>query len=329
MSSHLMAVLEALFVAFLWATSWVFIKIGLQAIPPLTFAGLRYLIAFGCLLAVLTFRESKAEVKRMPGRVWAQLIILGLLLYAGTQGAQYAALKYLPAITANLLWSFSPVMVALLGMIWLSEKPNFYQWGGIGLAIGGAVLFFYPASIPRTQIFGVIAALTGIVVHAVSVILGRDLNRSEKYHPLVVTVISMGAGSIVLLATGLFMEGIPEIQLTGWLIIVWLAIVNTAFAFTLMNHTLRTLTAMESSVISSTTMIWIPIFAVIFLGETLSIKGTAGLVITIIGMYIVQLRRLPRFKQAEVGAGNSMDGLDDPGETQGKSTAGRWYLPRR
>jgi drug/metabolite transporter (DMT)-like permease len=71
MSLHLIAVLEALFVAFLWATSWVFIKIGLQAIPPLTFAGLRYIIAFACLLFVLFFNKSKEEVKGLPGRVWA------------------------------------------------------------------------------------------------------------------------------------------------------------------------------------------------------------------------------------------------------------------
>ena len=63
MSLHLIAVLEALFVAFLWATSWVFIKIGLPAIPPLTFAGLRYVIAFACLLLVLFFSKSKEEVK--------------------------------------------------------------------------------------------------------------------------------------------------------------------------------------------------------------------------------------------------------------------------
>lgn len=41
MPPHIIAVFQALFVVFLWATSWVFVKIGLQDIPPVTFAGWR------------------------------------------------------------------------------------------------------------------------------------------------------------------------------------------------------------------------------------------------------------------------------------------------
>jgi drug/metabolite transporter (DMT)-like permease len=291
-SSHLIAVLQALFVAFLWATSWVLIKNGLQTIPPLTFAGLRYGIAFACLLLVLLFSKSKEEVRGLPRRVWVRLIVLGLLFYAGTQGASYVALAYLPAITVNLLWSFSTITVALFAIIWLSEKPTHIQWGGTLLAIIGASLYFYPVAIPRAKIIGVIVALFGIIVHAISLILGRDINRSSKYHPLVVTVVSMGAGSIVLLITGLCAEGIPTIDVKGWGIIVWLALVNTAFAFTLMNHTLRTLTAMESSILNSTILIWIPILAVVFLGERISVNGIIGLTLTGIGTLIVQMRNL-------------------------------------
>ena len=45
-SSHSAAVLQALLVTFLWSTSWMLIKIGLHGIPALTFAGLRYSLAF-------------------------------------------------------------------------------------------------------------------------------------------------------------------------------------------------------------------------------------------------------------------------------------------
>jgi drug/metabolite transporter (DMT)-like permease len=114
----------------------------------------------------------------------------------------------------------------------------------------------------------------------------------------VVTVISMGAGSIVLLVTGMCVEGFPTIDLRGWGIISWLALVNTAFAFTLMNHTLRTLTAMESSIINSTMLIWIPILAVIFLGERITVKEVIGLALAGIGTLIVQMRHLPSGKKA-------------------------------
>jgi drug/metabolite transporter (DMT)-like permease len=219
------------------------------------------------------------------------LLLLGLLFYAGTQGASFVALYYLPAVTVNLMWSFSSVFVALLGILWLSENPTLLQWAGILLAVIGAIVYFYPVTIPGGQLLGVFVALLGIL--AKSAILGRNINRSGKYHPLVVTVISMGAGSVVLLSTGVLVEGFPAIDSQGWAIIIWLAIVNTAFAFTLWNLTLRTLTAMESSIINSTMMIWIPIFAVLFLGETLTTKEVIGLVAAGLGTLVVQLRRLP------------------------------------
>jgi drug/metabolite transporter (DMT)-like permease len=185
-------------------------------------------------------------------------------------------------------------MVALLGIAWLSEKPAILQWAGVMLAIIGALIYFLPIGIPKTQWIGVFVAVGGVLANAISSILGREVNRSAKYHPLVITLISMGVGSIVLLSTGALLEGIPSIDLKGWAIIAWLAVVNTAFAFTLWNHTLRTLTAMESSIINGTMLIWIPILAVIFLGEALNGKEVIGLLVAGLGTLIVQIRRFPR-----------------------------------
>ena len=87
---------------FLWATSWVLIKIGLEDIPALTFAGLRYAVAFVCLLPVAISRHA-TSLRRVPRRAWLRLAALGLLLHAVTQGASFVALSLLPAVTVNLL----------------------------------------------------------------------------------------------------------------------------------------------------------------------------------------------------------------------------------
>jgi len=293
MKPRFVAILQALFVVFLWATSWVLIKIGLKDIPPLVFAGLRYFLAFIGLLVALGFSEAKKELKTIQHPEWSRLVLLGLLFYAGTQGASFLALFYLPAVTVNLLWSFSSVIIALLGILWLSETPTWLQWGGIGLAMAGAIIYFYPASIQHGQLVGILVAVVGILANSASAILGRSINRAQKYHPLVVTVVSMGVGSVVLLVSGVLLEGFPTISPTGWVIIAWLAFINTAFAFTLWNLTLRTLSAIESSIINSTMMIWIPVFAVLFLGESISVKQVIGLLAAGLGTLVVQLRRLP------------------------------------
>lgn len=297
MTPHWKAVVQALFVVFLWATSWVFVKIGLQNIPPVTFAGLRYFLAFLCLLAVLLFSSARSELRELTRAEWVRFIVLGILLYAGTQGAIFVALAYLPAVTVNLLWSFSSVIIAALGIVWLSEKPRLFQWAGMLTAIVGAIIYFYPAQIPQNQTVGFIVAALGILANAAASILGRDINRLGRHSPLAVTVISMGVGSIILLVAGFVFEEAPTFNLQIWAIVIWLALINTAFAFTLWNHTLRTLTAMESSVINGTMLVWVAVFAVLFLGETISPKELIGLIAASIGTIIVQMRASKSIQQ--------------------------------
>ena len=120
--------------------------------------------------------------------------------------------------------------------------------------------------------------------------MGRGINRQGRIHPLTVTLVSMGIGFIFLLGFGLLNEPLPSLNLQSWVIIFWLAVVNTAFAFTLWNHTLRTLSAIESSVINNTMLIQISILAWLFLDETLTWLELMGLVFAAIGALLVQLK---------------------------------------
>jgi drug/metabolite transporter (DMT)-like permease len=284
------AILQALLVTFLWATSWVLIKIGLEEIPALPFAGLRYVLAFLVLLPFVWRPAQALTARAMPRRTWLQLAILGLLLYAVTQGSQFLGLALLPAITVNLLLSFSSILVVLGGLITLGERPTSGQWAGTGVYLLGVLLYFYPFVLPAGAAAGYLVVLVGVLANSISALLGRHLNRRLTIRPRVVTVVSMGVGSIVLLAAGILVQGWPSLTATGWAIVLWLAVVNSAFAFTLWNQTLRTLTAMESSLINSTMMVQIPILAWIFLGERPGGREIAGMALAVVGVMLVQLR---------------------------------------
>ena len=242
---HTRAVLQALLVTFLWSTSWVFIKVGLEEIPALTFAGLRYALAF-LLLLPLAFRgEVRQSIARLTRREWLLLMALGLVMYTLTQGAQFLALERLPARIFALV--------------------------GLGTYSGGAAL-------------------------------GRYVNRSATLPALTVTIISMGVGAVLLLGSGVALQGPPVLSLRSWAIVVWLAVVNTAFAFTLWNLTLRKLTAMESSLINNTMLVQIALLAWVFLGESLGVRQVVGLLLASLGTVVVQLagRGSPHAKSAAV-----------------------------
>jgi drug/metabolite transporter (DMT)-like permease len=289
-SPHLRAVLQALFVTFLWSTSFVLVKIGLQDIPPLPFAGLRYTLAFACLLPLAILSGQLAPLRNLSLGTWARLIVLGLAFYSFTQGAAFLSLVYLPAVTVSLLLSFTPVIVALLGISTLGESPTPVQWGGTGLCLAGVLVYFYPVSLPAHEVVGLIIVGVGLLANSLSSVLGRHVNRSEELEPLAVTVVSMGVGGLVLLVGGVLVQGLPRLTPVNWGMVIWLAVINSAFAFTLWNRTLRTLSAMESSVINNTMLFQIAVLVWIFLGETLGWKEVMGMILAALGTLAVQMR---------------------------------------
>lgn len=295
--NHPAAVLQALFVTFLWATSWVLIKFGLQTdLPSITFAGIRYTLAFLCLLPLVVFNKEHVQtVRRLSKFQWAELIILGVVYYTLAQGAQFVGLALLPASTLTLLLNFSPIFIAVYSMFSLHERTSLLQWGGIFLSIAGALVYFLPLSADRILLSGLLAAVVGVTANSAASILGRKVNSHGRLNPLVVTAISMGVGGLLMLITGLAVQGVGKFTLQQWGIIGWLAVVNTAFAFTLWNKSLQTLTAVESSIINSTMLPQIAILAWIFLDEPLGNRQIAGLALVAAGTLIVQVWRYVPF----------------------------------
>jgi drug/metabolite transporter (DMT)-like permease len=291
-SPRIKAILVAFLVTFLWATSWVMIRLGLKDIPPLIFAGLRYMIASIILIPFSIRTILSRRVKVITGTQWFKLITLGLTFYFIAQGAQYIGLQRLPTMVVSMLLNIISIVVAFMGLMLLSEQPTVLQWIGVLLNFVGLNMFFLPYSFSNYQVIGIIIVLIGMLGASTGMIIGRDLNRKHDLPPVFITCISMLVGSSCLLITGLIVEGLPKISLVNLLYILWMAGINTALGFTLWNFALRELKAVESSVVSSTINIFIALLAWIFLGETLMLNEIFGMLIAGVGIILVQIRAI-------------------------------------
>jgi len=288
--SHGRAIAMALLVTVLWSSSWILIRWGLddEGLPPITFAALRYGLAAVILMAWLTGRAAPRQRLRGLGRSWiVRLAILGLLLYALTQGAMFVALAEQPAATSSLVLSLTPLFVAVGAALSLAEVPTRWQVGGAVLVVLGAWLYF--AGDLGATAAGMIAAGVALAANVGSSILGRDVNRTGHVPPVVVTGLSMAIGAAVLAVVGIGLEGVPEVSPRGWLIIGWLAVVNTAVAFTLWNLSLRRLSAVESAGINNTMLVQIALLAWLFLGEAPGLAGLAGILLVSVGVFLTHV----------------------------------------
>ncbi|HUG55595.1 MAG TPA: DMT family transporter, partial [Candidatus Limnocylindrales bacterium] len=243
------ALAQAVLVTFLWSSSWVLIKVGLrdEGLDPLSFAGLRYALAAAILLPLAWPGLRRARPDRPA---LARVLVLGVLFYGVTQGAQFGALGLLPAAAVSLVLTATPAIVLLLGTFFGQDRPTALQVAGIVALVVGAALYFGPLDLGPAAAVGLAIAVVGTLANALSSVLGRSLALEATARlggVLPLTALSMGLGALLLLGAGAATAGVPQLTERAWLIVGWLAVANTAFAFTLWNHTLRTLTAVESS----------------------------------------------------------------------------------
>jgi drug/metabolite transporter (DMT)-like permease len=82
--------------------------------------------------------------------------------------------------------------------------------------------------------------LLGSVAWAAYLVIVKKAKVVERLGALRFTTLNIGAGSLMLLAAAFVSGGAPSLGLRGWLIIAWLSLVNTAFAFYLWNVALKT-----------------------------------------------------------------------------------------
>ncbi len=243
---RLIAIGESLLVTLIWASTFVIVKIGLETLGPLTIAGLRYFLGAVVLLPFLIKRQSlKTPISK---ELWLRLILIGVSAYTIGNGALNWGLKYVPATTGAFLMSLIPLFVLAGGALTLREIPNRWQIFGVFVSLFGSVLFFSSGMKPGEPKGMVIIGIGLMGILAFS-LLGRGIARDGKLDPLTLTALPLAIGGSLTLVLALIVEGIPKFGGKSILIILWLAVVNTALGYLLYNHSLQELTALELNMI--------------------------------------------------------------------------------
>jgi drug/metabolite transporter (DMT)-like permease len=299
--TRIFAVIQALFVTVLWSSSFVIIKIGLEDIPPLTFAGLRYSIASLILLMlILAQPKMRSSLRGRSRRWWGILFLYGCIYITATQGTQFLGLFYLPAITFSLLLNMTPIIVLIAAIPWLGEKPSTIETILVLLSIFGVILYFYPLDFVGISILGLIISIISLLANSAAAVIGRAINRTLDTPALVVTGVMMSIGAFFLMLFGLTIETIPPLSLISWVYILWLAVANTALAFTLWNKAMQVLRAVDMALINSTMMPQIVILSIIFLNELPGLLDWMGLILlgfSVAAVQYLQTRRMNKLEE--------------------------------
>lgn len=282
-------------VAFIWGSTWLAIKIGLEDLPPFLAAGTRFAIATG-VLAALSWARGVAFPR--GGRLHLGLLTIGVLTFIVNYGAVYWGEQYIPSGLAAVLFATYPLLVLLLAHAAIAaERVTPRKLAGVGLGLVGVVVIFgsdLSLVHPRAPIGAAVTLLAPIAAAICSVGIKRW---GQHLHPYTLTLLPMGYGTVGLLTIAFLTE---DVGAAAWspaaaASTLYLALFGSVTAFVVYYRLLKEVPVSSLAMVSYL----FPVVAValgwVTLGERLTgaMLGGAGLVVVGIALATARRRRAP------------------------------------
>jgi drug/metabolite transporter (DMT)-like permease len=288
-----MPVIVWLILSLIWGSTWLFIKLGLEDLPPFTFAGIRFVIAAAILLILIAIR--KRPLPRTL-RDWVLIAGTGFLSFTVNYGLLFWGEQRVSSGLAAILQTIIPVFGLVLAHLHLpSERITMPKMVGVLLGIAGVGLIF-----SNQMEMGSPAALSGsvaIVIGAFAVAYSNVLikARGVQLDYAVLAAGQMIAGLIPLLIVGISFEGNPlKLHWTPLALfsLFYLAIVGSSVAFLLYYWLVGHMEVTKTMLISLVTPLIAVTLGMIVRGEELTWRIMVGGISITAGIGVVALRRL-------------------------------------
>jgi drug/metabolite transporter (DMT)-like permease len=271
-----------------WSSTWLAIKIGLGDLPPVSFAAIRFVIAFVVLIAVSIGRVPLLPKARAD---WILLAFTGVLMFAINYGLLFWGELHVSSGLAAVLQAMIPVA----GMVfahWLlpAEPMRWQQVGGAALAIGGVALIcgrlFNHGGV--FAFWGGLGIFLGGVNAAFSNVLLK--RRALELAPAMIAAWQMFFGSIPLISLGLFLEGNPmrfHWSRLALFCLLYLAIIGSALTFLLLYWLLPRMQVNKLQTIALITPPGAVTLGWLLGGERFSLWSLVGGALVLAGVWVI------------------------------------------
>jgi drug/metabolite transporter (DMT)-like permease len=276
----------------IWGSTWLFIKLGLNDLPPLTFAGIRFLLASSILVAIILARGVRWPRKRSE---WLVIAVVGWLQFSLNYGLVFWGEQRIPSGLAAVLQSTFPAFGLVIAHFYLPNEPITRRKAiGVLLGIIGVGIVF------SDQLsFAGAAALAGSVALVLSAFCGSYGNVLVKAYGTQIDPFVLAAGQMVcgfppLLALGMATEGSPfhfRWTMTAVISLAYLVIVGSVVAFTLFYWLVRRMDVVNTMLIALVTPVVAVVLGMIVLHERFNWRLFAGAACIISGIGLIVLRK--------------------------------------
>lgn len=208
----------------LMGSSFAIGKIGLAYSSPLLLVALRFTIA-GVVMAVIVGVLRRPHPRE--GKYWLKMAVIGFFQTAGVMGCIFVSLRTITAGESSILTFLNPLLVVILGSLFLGIHYRFVQW--LGVVLGFVGVFFTLGAhldIKTGTLLGFCSAISWAIATLLIKKWGRDLDT------WVLTAYQMLSGGLILIAASFLLEK-PHFVFTSVsiFILLWLAFMASIVQF--------------------------------------------------------------------------------------------------
>jgi drug/metabolite transporter (DMT)-like permease len=272
--------------AAIWGGLYVVSEVVLDVVPPFTLLGIRFLIAFFILYAMVLYRREKVKKQDIPN-----LILISLVGIPISIGAQFLGTKWSTAHMGAIITSASPAFIALFAVWLLKEKMKWQHVLGLSLATAGVLVVVglpTETSASSTVLLGNLTLLVAAVSWGLYTVLSK--RATAVYSSLAVTAYVAGFGFLLNLPIVAWEWSVTPVNWDWsgeiWLGILYISIVSTAGAFYLWNKGFELLNAGSAAGFFFFQPIVGVLLGWLLLGEHLSLGFFAGAVLILVGVAV-------------------------------------------
>lgn len=284
-----------------WGSSFILMKEGLKGYAPAEVGLMRVSIA-GLVMAPFAIRYV-LRTTRWP--YW-KLIVTGLTGTLLPFLAFPIAQTVLPSGVVGILNALTPLFTFVLGILLFGVAFTYRRFAGVLIGLAGALMIVLVDSEQTAHSLGKVAGYTALALLA-TLLYGFNANwvkfRLNDLHPLAITSLSMTLTGLPALPVLLFATDFPahlaaDTTHRPLVAILVLAVIGTALMVALFYRLLKVFSALAAA---SVTYL-IPIVALawgVLDGETLSPLHGVGLLVILVGVYLVS--RPARRRKPSIG----------------------------
>ena len=275
-----------------WGTTWIFIKLGLDAgLPPVSFAALRFTVACLILLPIIKLQKIAFPKGRT---VWKFIFITGLLQFAFNYGLLFWGEQYITSGLAAVLQATIPAFGLVLARIYVGEEITALKIVSILLGLAGVAVIFREQLFLNGNLafFGSLAVVGGAFGAAYASVLTKA--KGKNLHPASLVFTQMLVGHIPLWIVGISLEGNPFNFRWTWQAVIcvfYLAIVGSIVAFWLYYWLLSKIDVSKAMMIAFVTPL-VAIFVGSFFDEKLEIQTLFGGILILLSVFLIVIRPL-------------------------------------